>query len=291
MAGISSYCMACLLQGEEERIRKFSDEKKNAIYYKEVCRLIGESDETASAPVLVAKKAELFEKYYGIKDDYSEQKIEFNQLMLKYEDSIWEKIQKTDDPLLSSLKYAQVGNYIDFGALRNVDQEELFKLLDKSIDNRVDEAEYESLKSNLQKGETLVYMTDNCGEIVMDKLFIRMIKETYPHLKITVLVRGEAVLNDATIEDAKTVGLTELAEVIGNGCNIAGNPVEYISEEARTLLEHADVLIAKGQGNFESLNKCGLNIFYLFLCKCSWFEMRFRMKRFEPVLVNDRNLL
>lgn len=290
MAGISSYCMACLLRNEEERIRNFSNEKKNAAYYKEVCRLIGESDDTASAPVLVAQKAELFKKYYGIEDDYKEQKIEFNQLMLRYEDSVWKKIERTEDPLLSALKYAQVGNYIDFGALRNVDQEELLKLLDQSADNKVDSAEYESLKENLQKGRSLVYITDNCGEIVMDKLFIRMIQKLYPQLKITVLVRGAAVLNDATLEDAQEVGLTEIADVMGNGCNVAGTPLEYISDEAKNLVEHADVLIAKGQGNFESLNKCGLNIFYLFLCKCSWFEMRFQMKRFEPVLVNDRNL-
>ena len=97
MAGISSYCMACLLRNEEERIRNFSNEKKNAAYYKEVCRLIGESDDTASAPVLVAQKAELFKKYYGIEDDYKEQKIEFNQLMLRYEESVWKKIEQAKD--------------------------------------------------------------------------------------------------------------------------------------------------------------------------------------------------
>jgi uncharacterized protein with ATP-grasp and redox domains len=103
-------------------------------------------------------------------------------------------------------------------------------------------------------------------------------------------VRGGNVLNDATIEDAKAVGLTEVTRVIGNGSNIAGNSLGYISAEAEDLIRNADVVIAKGQGNFESLNGCGLNIYYLFLCKCDWFVRRFRMKRLTGVLINDSNL-
>ena len=98
------------------------------------------------------------------------------------------------------------------------------------------------------------------------------------------------MLNDATIEDARAVGLTEITRVIGNGSNIAGNSLGYISTEAEDLIRNADVVIAKGQGNFESLNGCGLNIYYLFLCKCDWFVKRFQMKRLTGVLINDRNL-
>ena len=161
---------------------------------------------------------------------------------------------------------------------------------EKAKDNPVDMNEYAALKKDLENGKSLVYMTDNCGEIVMDKLFIRMIKEQYPHLNITALVRGEIVLNDATYEDAQFVGLTDLVNVVGNGAKVAGTPLDRISDEAKELLLNADVMIAKGQGNFESLSGCGLNIYYMFLCKCTWFEMRFQLKQFSPVLINDRHL-
>lgn len=290
MAGISSYCMGCIIRKQEERIREFNDEYKKRQYMKELCRLIGESDSEASAPVLVAENEVLLEKYFGIKDDYAHKKVLFNELMLKCEDELWTNINQSDDPLLDALKYAQVGNYIDFGALRNVEQDTLKALLEKAKDNPVDQSEYKNLKNDLEKAHTLVYMTDNCGEIVLDKLLIRVIKELYPHIQITALVRGENVLNDATKEDASFVGLDKLVKVVGNGSKVAGTPLDRISKAARDMLEQADVMIAKGQGNFESLNTCGLNIYYLFLCKCEWFEMRFGLKQYAPVLINDRCL-
>lgn len=290
MAGISSYCMGCIIRKQEERIRKCADEYKKRQYMKELCRLIGESDSEASAPVLVAENEVLLEKYFGIKDDYAHEKVLFNELMLKCEDELWTNINQSADPLLDALKYAQVGNYIDFGALRNVEQDMLRELLEKAKDNPIDKSEYENLKNDLKKAHTLVYMTDNCGEIVLDKLFIRVIKEQYPQIQITALVRGENVLNDATEEDASFVGLDKLVKIVGNGSKVAGTPLDHISKTARDMLEHADVMIAKGQGNFESLNTCGLNIYYLFLCKCEWFEMRFGLKQYAPVLINDRCL-
>ena len=153
-----------------------------------------------------------------------------------------------------------------------------------------DETELAYLQSDLQKAKRVVFLTDNCGEIVADKLFIKEIKKVYPQLAITVIVRGQDVLNDATMEDAKAVGLTDIVKVIGNGSAIAGNSLGYISTEAEELIRTADVVISKGQGNFESLNGCGLNIYYLFLCKCDWFVRRFKMKRLAGILINDRNL-
>lgn len=290
MAGISSYCIGCIIKKQEERIREFTEEEKKRQYMKDLCRLIGESGPETSAPVLVAENERLLESYFGIKDDFQEEKILFNKLMLEYESYLWKKISQAEDPLLEAIKYAQVGNYIDFGALRDVNSDKLKQLLEDVKDNPLDLKEYNNLKKDFEKAHTLVYITDNCGEIVLDKLFIRKIREQYPKIQITLLVRGECVLNDATEEDAAYVGLTELVQVMKNGSKVAGTALDDISEEARELLEKADVMIAKGQGNFETLNTCGLNIYYLFLCKCSWFEMRFGLKQYTPVLINDRHL-
>lgn len=289
MGRISSYCIACMIKAQEKNIRNQTDEVKKAEYMKELCRLVGDSKEDTSVPVLVAQNAKLLKSYFGITREYAKEKREYNEWMLQCESDIWNAVLAAKNPLLEALKYARVGNYIDFGAV-DVKQDQLRMLLDKVNADTVDETEYANLCKDMQRGSTLVYLTDNCGEIVLDKLFIKMIQKEYPHLQITVVVRGEEVLNDATYEDAEFIGLTDLVPVISNGCDTAGTPLAYIAPEVRSLIESADLVIAKGQGNFETMNTCGLNVYYMFLCKCEWFEMRFGLKRFDGVLINDKHL-
>lgn len=288
---ISSFCIGCILKRQEERIRElnFPEEVKEA-FMKELCGVIASAQKDATSPVIVAKIRELVKKYFGIVDSYEDEKKRYNELMLGSEDVLEEMIASAEEPLKEALRLARIGNYIDFGALNEVNDQKLGELFAESENDTVDEKEWAALKADMKDGKTLVYLTDNCGEIVLDKLFIKEIKKVYPQLDITVIVRGGNVLNDATMEDAKAVGLTEVVKVMGNGSDIAGNALGYIGAEAEDLIRSADVVIAKGQGNFESLNGCGLNIYYLFLCKCDWFVRRFQMKRLTGVLVNDRNL-
>jgi len=288
---ISSFCIGCILRRQEERIRElvFPEETKSA-FMKELCTLIADAPEDATTPVIVADIRVLIQKYFDIMDSYKAEKKHYNKLMLDSEDVLEQMIASADEPLKEALRLARIGNYIDFGALNEVNEKTLAELFAESENDTVDETEWAALKEDLQKAKTLVYLTDNCGEIVADKLFIKEIQKVYPGLDIAVIVRGQDVLNDATMEDAKAVGLTEIARVIGNGSAIAGNSLGYISAEAEELIRTADVVISKGQGNFESLNGCGLNIYYLFLCKCDWFVRRFKMKRLAGILINDRNL-
>ena len=257
---------------------------------KALFRAMGNAGPDDTAPVIASVAAELASEYLGVKEDFTEEKKNFNALMRRHEQWIQEKIARSKDPLLEALKFARTGNYIDFGALKNVEQSQLEELLGQADSDRVDAKAYRELRNDLKLGRSLVYLTDNCGEIVMDKLFIQEIQKCYPHIQVTVIVRGRPVMNDATMEDAIEIGLTEMARVIGNGCGAAGTPLSYISKQALQEIENADVIIAKGQGNFESLNGCGKNIYYMFLCKCPWFVKRFQMKQFEGVLINDRNL-
>ena len=109
-------------------------------------------------------------------------------------------------------------------------------------------------------------------------------------MEITVIVRGMPVLNDAVPGDAEDVGLTDMVKVIGNGNGVAGTQRNLLSEEAEHALGGADVILSKGQGNFETIHGCGLNIYYLFLCKCEWFTKRFGMERLKGVFVNERDI-
>jgi Uncharacterized conserved protein len=125
---------------------------------------------------------------------------------------------------------------------------------------------------------------------VLDKILLEIIKESYPELNITVVVRGKPVVNDATLEDAQMVGLTDLVRVIGNGTEVGGTYLEEIDKQVLALIQSADLIISKGQGNFETLHGCGLNIYYIFLCKCEWFVKRFKLEKFKGVFVNERNI-
>jgi len=152
---------------------------------------------------------------------------------------------------------------------------------------REDEEAYRSLVSQLDIAHTLLLITDNCGEIVLDKLFLEQIRSIYPELEITVLVRGAEVLNDATAEDASYVGLDQIARVIDNGYGIAGTIYKMLPDEAREAFDKADIIFAKGQGNYESLNGEGHHIFYSFLCKCDLFTGRFEVPKFTGILYEE----
>ena len=153
--------------------------------------------------------------------------------MLDMEASLEETIRNSEDPLETALLYARIGNYIDFAALSNVNSDTVLSLLKEDNKEPLNAQEYLHFRKDLSAASRLVYLTDNCGEIVLDKLVIILLKELCPELDITVIVRGFPVINDATMEDAQDIGLTELTTVIGNGNEVGGTWLPHISSEAR----------------------------------------------------------
>ena len=287
---INAFCMSCLVQSQARRIQKFEDEEKKACYMREVLRLIADGNPKWSAPALLEPISKLYETYWCAQGDLEKEKHVFNDLLLSMEDALEQKIRSKKDPLEAALCLARLGNYIDFSALSEVSAEKLLELLGQSEQETLDAEEYGYFRKDLENGKHLVYLTDNCGEIVLDKILIKLLKEQYPQLSIEVLVRGIAVTNDATLEDARYVGLTDVVPVFGNGSGIAGTELTHISEEARRKLEQADLILSKGQGNFETLHTCGLNIYYLFLCKCDWFMQRFQAEHLQGMFVNETRI-
>lgn len=288
---LNPYCMCCAVNKQEEKIRKFPDMDKKTEYMKKVMSILSSAEEQDCSPSLSVEIKKLYSEFWNCPaEDYTEIKKEFNQLMLNVEASVEEKIRTSADPLETALLYARIGNYIDFAALENVSQETMLKLLENENQEPLSQTEYANFQTDLSTAKTLVYLTDNCGEIVLDKLAVKILKEKYPQLNITVIVRGYPVVNDATMEDAEEIGLTDIVKVTGNGSNVGGTWFPGLSNEARTLLEQADVILAKGQGNFETMNDCGLNVYYLFLCKCDLFQRRFHAKSLQGMFLNERRI-
>lgn len=291
---ISAMCIRCLMDRQEERIRDLENENKKAAYLKEVASIIAFSETDATAPYLVSKINAVYKRYFGEFRNYEEEKKAYNDLMLQLEPDLEKDIRTgscKEEQLKKALNYARTANYIDYGATNHVEQEQLLELLRDAGDEMLDEETFQNMCRDLAQAKEVVYLADNCGEIVADKLLIRLLKEQYPDINITVIVRGMPVLNDAVLEDAQAVGLIELVHVIGNGNGVAGTQINLLSDEARHALGRADVIISKGQGNFETIHGCGLNIYYLFLCKCEWFTKRFGMERLKGVFINEEKCL
>lgn len=287
---LRSDCMFCILEKQIRKLPENITESKKVEFLQRIFRVFAEAPKEAGAPVLVRDIDNIKKEMFQTENEYGGIKEHFNQVMMGYEEMVRRKIREDGEPLKAALQFALVGNYIDFGAMKNVDESQLEKLIFHADRYAFEETEYRQLKEDLTKGKTLLYITDNCGEIVMDKLCMQTIKELYPQIEIAVLVRGLPVLNDATREDALQVGLDREFRICGSGSGIAGTCIGELSDEAMELFRTADVMIAKGQGNFESLRYCGKNIYYLFLCKCDMFARQFQVPKLTGMLVNDRNL-
>ena len=288
---INSFCLTCLIQMQESQVRKFDDEEKKMKYMREILAFLSSCNPDLSAPALVKPLSRIYEKYWGIRDGMAEVKKEFNDFLLSMEKDIEEQIRKHADPLEAALCFARTGNYIDYAAVKDISKEKLLELFEEQGKEGLDRKEYERLLGDLKKAQKLVYLTDNCGEVVLDKIALKILREYYPALEMTAVVRGAPVVNDADIEAAHATGLDTVVRVIDNGSDIAGTDLNDINDEAREEIESSDIIISKGQGNFETIHGCGFNIYYLFLCKCDWFMRRFRAERYQGMLVNERRIL
>lgn len=283
-------CIRCLIaRNLKIDEAKASDEKKT-LYVRELLKIITEAEKYTSAPDVVEKINKLQKKFGIFTFDCSKIKSHYNKMILDYEDDVWEKINLQDDCLYTAICYALVGNFIDFGANSDLKDDDVKALIDNVDNVKFDMDEFTRFKNELKTARKITYLTDNCGEIVFDKLLIRCIKILYPDIDITVIVRGEDILNDVTIVDAREIGLTEIVEVIDNGTGIAGTNLNRISKESLGKINSSDLIISKGMGNFETLIGCRKNVFYLFMCKCRKFSELLNVPLNSYMFLNDKRI-
>ncbi|ASJ00207.1 damage-control phosphatase [Thermococcus gorgonarius] len=192
---------------------------------------------------------------------------EYKELSNKLAEKVVSDLEGEDIDLKTALKLAIIGNVIDFAVGYSPEriEEDVKAMLGEEL--YIDHSD--ELFERLGKAKTLLYLTDNCGEIYFDRLFIRKLKKAFPHLKIYVAGKEGPIINDATVEDLRKAGFGELAEIVSTGTRIVGVPLDRVSPEFREVFEKADVIIAKGQGNFETLSEVKDNrVFYLLKAKC-----------------------
>lgn len=228
---------------------------------------LSRADFTLSPPVIATPLYEQMARFAQTDDLYETQKREASEKAQLYISDMCEAIETADDKLMAVLKTAVVGNVIDLAAEVSFDLHEAIQSVYETpfaIDDtgRLSEA--------LRNARTLLYIGDNAGEHIFDALAIERLKQLYPSLAITYAVRGMPIINDVTMKEALEAGMDKLCSVIDSGVPTPGFVYELASDEARNLFDTADLIIAKGMGNYECLTpERRRGICYLLKVKCS----------------------
>lgn len=284
---VDSFCIQCYLRRNIELVRPLGPEAKTTAFAKEIMKMYLAAPEYASAPWFGPQVADLLHEMYGVPiDRFHNEKEASNRFVLERMDEIRRRVESAEDPVYAGLQFAILGNYLDFSALQgNVSFETLEEMLSKAKELDLSGPNFDSFCRELEQGKTLLYLTDNAGEIGFDRVFAEAIQKKYPHLEITFCVRGSVTQNDATREDAAAVGLP--FKLIDNGNRVAGTEIGLLSDEARHALETSDVILAKGMGNTETMYGCGFNVYYAFLVKCPRFVSLYDQPMMTPMFVRD----
>ncbi len=277
---LNEHCVKCMY---DRQVAKTD----NSSYLNEVRAILENRDRDACSAEMNYAFNMAHEKYIGPVPSFREKNRKYNDLVLCMEKGLETRIEASDDPLATALIMSRIGNYIDFGVVQDVN-EETFLGLFENVEMRDDEKNtYESFCRQCAESRRFLLLTDNCGEIVLDKLMLRQLAKRFPNLDITIMVRGGEVSNDATIEDAEYVGLTKEFKVITNGEAVAGTVYRRLSDENKKIIDESDVILSKGQANYESFAGEGFHAFFTFLCKCELFINRFNVPRLTGMFVEE----
>ena len=282
---INQSCEDCLLRKEQQRANEIENKELALKYMKKVKKILSERTKTSTAPYIKYLFDKEYDRMFGHDTSLTQLKAKYNDLVLCMEDEIEKAVNASDDPLATALIYARIGNYIDFGAQVNVTPEEFLEMLNKKSTEGLPEETYRLFIEKCSSAKKFLLLCDNCGEIVIDKVFLRVLKKRFPGLTTYAMVRGFETLNDATAEDAAYCGLDKEAIIVPSGNGIAGTVLEMLSPEALDILSTADVILSKGQGNFECLSPYNYDVFFSFLCKCELFTERFNVPKFTGIFI------
>lgn len=202
-----------------------------------------------------------------VRDPYKHIKRKQNDLILRNYYNFRKSVLNSKNPLFEAVRLAIIGNVIDFGINKVID---FTKDIKDSLEKEIFINDYHLFKKELEFSKKILYIGDNSGEIVFDKLLITQIKETYSDKKIIFVCRGAPIINDVLIEDALQVGIDKYAKVMSSGMKLPGTILKYANKDFVNELRNSDLVIAKGQGNFEGMEEEAIeNIFFLLKAKCN----------------------
>ena len=271
---IQKECIPCLLTRiifESEQSTK--DKKLQEEALKKACTLLAKLyDPNDCSAVIATKVHKLVYETLGDNDPYKKLKKQSNDFAKKLIPKVQNKLKKSDDPLKTSMICSIIGNMMDFGIKGASSKPEKLKhIFDRFLEEGLSHDDYDRLIKTLDKSKKVCFFTDNCGEIVFDKILCHELKKKFPQLYIILVVKGENILSDATLEDALDLGFEEVVdEIITTGCYAVGVDFKKMSENLKKSLDESDLIICKGMANYESFSETDYRpISYLMRVKCS----------------------
>ncbi|MFH1825731.1 MAG: ARMT1-like domain-containing protein [bacterium] len=273
-------CIPCVIRQTREILqRNVKNQKKQKQILRAVIRKLNSVDlKTVNPPELTKLAHSLIHRLTGIDDFYIAVKKQSNREALALYPSLKKVVSRSLDPLAMAIRIAIAGNIIDYGALAEFDVKKTIK---EALTQDFAVFDYKQFKQDLKNGSLLLYIGDNAGEIVFDKLLIEKLGK---QITVVFAVKSKPVLNDVLMADAKMVGLDKVCRVIKSGSDFAGTDPKKTTKEFKKLFQKADIIIAKGQGNFETLDQEKKNIYFLLKMKCPCLAIATGYKKGDIVL-------
>ena len=218
-------------------------------------------------------------------DPFRAKKREHNDIALAMEQDLDRIVESAPDKLHAALQLSAAGNVIDMGVMKSFDiKEAVHQVLEQSF--AADD--YEEFCESLAGADEVLFVGDNAGEIVFDKPLVRVLSE---HARVVYAVKSAPIINDAIKDDAEYTGMTEMATVVATGTGTIGAPPDLISGEFREILDRSDLIVAKGQGNFETIDVLPHDIFFILKAKCSVVARELGVNLHDVGLVSNRKRL
>lgn len=259
-------CLPCLLNQALKAARAATDDENlQRQVLNSVAEMIPELSLGMKPPEIAQKCYKLVYELIGNSDPFREAKDEANHTALGLYPHLKELVAESQDPLLTACKLAIAGNSIDLGP--SLDYGSVENIMETALESPLAVNHYEQLITSINESQNLLYLGDNAGEIVFDRVLIEELHRV-KHLEINFVVRDKPIINDATAHDALATGIDSVAGIISNGSDAPATILSQCSPEMLELYHAAEVIIAKGQGNYESLSEEPDNIFFFLKAKC-----------------------
>lgn len=232
----------------------------------EAARLLADMSLDVTAPEAGESLYRMVKEMSGNPDPFEDQKRKQNLAVLEIVPWLRDTIDGAEDPLLMAVRLAIAGNVVDPGAQASFD---LQKSVSEAISGERGLEQYGRFRERLAGAGDVMLVADNCGEVVFDMLLIEAMREARRReLDVTVAVRSAPIINDVTEKEALEIGLDRLATIMPSGSEMPGTVLERTTQEFRCAFERADLVISKGQGNWETLEECDREVFFMFQAKC-----------------------
>ena len=278
-------CLACIASQTLRAARVATDDPslQREIFNEVVARIPAmNTEETPAALSLPAY--EVTARVTGVEDPYRDLKREQNAFALAMEDELREMVRSSADPLTAALHLAAAGNVIDLGVV-NTDAIDIRGAIEQVMRERFAIDHSDTFRVSLAQCKDLLYLLDNAGEIVFDKI---LIEELIKHTSVTAVVKSGPMINDALMADAEQVGLTSLCPIIENGGAFVGSPLHLVPQEFLDRMNQADVIIGKGQGNYETVDVFPGDVFLILRAKCEVIARHMGVSYGQVAMISTR---